>query len=197
MNRNFRSLGLGVVMLAWLAGRGAAQAQAHIATPEQIRDMIAVDSLTPAKKQLRDFVAELRDTLVSVQALHASISRNLASGVTSVVRSDGHQLGRRCHVGGAAADLTVKRVATMYTNDPVGDQALNTYRSGLAELITGLRACQHDDSLVMAAATPDPQRIEAVAAAARQAVDRYDGIRDGLLKLLGIRLPIKRGIGAR
>jgi hypothetical protein len=153
--------------------------------------LISEDSLTPAKAQLRDFVAELRDTLVRVQALHSSITRNLATGMTSVVVSNGYELRKRCRVGAAMAALTTDRVASMHTSDPRGDQALNAYRAGLTGLMEDLKTCQRDDSVTMAAAKPSQQNIEEVAAAAAAAVTRYDAIRDGLMTLLGINLPIK------
>lgn len=191
MNRNIRSIGLGLFIAASCAVRSDAQGRAQARWPAALRDMIIEDSLTPAKAQLRDVVAQLRDTLNTVQALHARITRNMASGVTSVVLSDGHELGKRCRVGAATADLTAKRVATMYTNDPHGDQALSAYRAGLTALLEDLKTCQRDDSLTMAASAPDQKRIEKVASAARDAVTRYDAIRDALMKLLSINLPVK------
>lgn len=197
MNRNVRSFSLGLVIAASLVSRSDAQGRAQSPSPAALRDVIIEDSLTPAKAQLRDFVAELRDTLNTVQALHASITRNLATGVTSVVLSNGRELGKRCRVSGAMAELTTKRVAAMYTSDPRGDQAMNAYRAGVAALMEDLRTCQRDDSLTMAAAAPDQKRIERVAAAARDAVTRYDAVRDGLMKLLNIDLPIKGTINPR
>jgi hypothetical protein len=198
VNRSARFFRLGLVLAASFAVRGSAQTpRPQSPTPAQMRDIIIEDSLTPAKMQLRNFVTQLRDTLNSVQALHASITRNLASGVTSVVLSNGRELGKRCRVGGFEADLTSKRVATMYTSDPRGDQALNSYRAGLTALIDDFKTCQHDDSIAMAAATPDPKRIEQVSAAASDAVTRYDSVRDALLKLLNITLPFKGTFGTR
>jgi hypothetical protein len=180
-----------------LASRGSAQTRPTSPTAAQLRGMIIEDSLTPAKKQLRDFVAELRDTLFTVQAIHARVVRNLATGVTSVVLSDGHALGKRCRVSGAEVDRTLKRVAGMYTSDSTGGQALSVYRAGLAALMEDMGTCQHDDSVMMSASSPDPKRVGEVAAAAADAVTRYDGIRDGLMKLLNIKLPVKGTIGVR
>jgi hypothetical protein len=191
VNLNIRSTVVALIAAALSVSHGVAQTRTQAPTPAQLRDMIIEDSLTPAKAQLRNFVAELRDTLNAVPALHASITRNLASGTTSVVLSDGRQLGKRCRLGGAFADLTIKRIAVMHTNDPGGDQALNAYRSSLTTLIDDFRVCVHDDSTTMAAATPDPKRIESVAAAARDAVTRYDAVRDAFLRLLQITLPIR------
>ena len=191
MKRNVRWICLGVALAAGVVSRGSAQnGRPTSPTPAQLRGMIIQDSLTPAKMELRDVVAKLRDTLISVQALHSSIMRNLASGGAAVVISNGRELGKRCRVGEATADLTVKRISAMYTNEPKGDQALNGYRAGLNGLIDELRTCQRDDSATMAAKAPDPRRIEQVATAARDAVARYDVVRDALMKLLSIDLPI-------
>lgn len=197
MKRNVRLLGLGLVLAATAALRGGAQGRIQSPTPAELRHLIIEDSLTPAKAQLRDFVAQLRDTLNSVQALHASITRNLATGVTSVVLSNARQLGKRCRVGAMMSELTTHRVASMRTSDPRGDQALAAYRAALTTLGDELKTCQHSDSVVISAATPDQRRIEQVATAARDAVTRYDVVRDALLKLLSIELPIKGTIGAR
>lgn len=191
MNRNIRSVGLGLIIAASLASRGDAQGRIKTATAEEMRDLIIEDSLTPAKSQLRDYVAQLRDTLISVPALRASISRNRATGVTSVVLSNGRELGKRCRVSEAMAVMTIERVAAMKTSDPRGDQALNGYRSGLATLTEDMKTCVRDDSLTMVAASPDQGRIEQIAAAASDAVMRYDSIRDALMRLLNITLPIK------
>ena len=48
-----------------------------------LRDLIIEDSLTEGKKLLRDYVAELRDTLVHVEAVQALIAKARASAMTS------------------------------------------------------------------------------------------------------------------
>lgn len=192
MNRTIRIFGLALIATTSLTTAGRAQTAyaKQLLTAEQLRNMIIEDSLTPAKKELRDFVAELRDSLNGVQAIRTSVARNLATGKTAVVVSNARELGKRCHMAEAMADLTSKRVATMYTNDPRGDQALNAYRAGLTILGEDMRTCQRDGSAVMSAPKPDGKRIELFAAAADDAVTRYDTIRDGLMKLLNITLPI-------
>jgi hypothetical protein len=187
IKRNVRQFGLALLLVAAFAARGSAQA-GH---GTDIRDQIVIDSLNPRKMQLRDIVAQLRDTLITVPALQDRIARNMATGVNSVVISNGRELGKRCRIGAAMADLTAKRVAPLYTNNPQGDQALNGYRASLTSLIGDLKVCERDDSLTMVVASPDPKRIAQVAATARDAVARYDAVRDALLKLLGIDLPIK------
>ncbi len=184
---NVSRFGTALILAAVCAARGSAQA-GH---GTEIRDQIVIDSLNPQKMQLRDIVAQLRDTLITVPALQNRIAQYLATGVNSVVISSGRELGKRCRVGTAMADLTIKRVAPLYTNNPQGDQALNGYRAGLASLAEDLKACERDDSLTMSAASPDPKRIAQVAGSARDAVARYDAVRDALLRLLNIELPIK------
>lgn len=176
--------GLGAIIASGvLAGPAAAQTS--------VRDILIVDSLSPAKTQLRDFVAELRDTLNRVAAIHARIVRANASGMASVVESGGHQLGRTCRAAERMAALTHERVSMMKTDDIRGEQALASFRNGLTALGDQLHTCQVDDSTVMADRTPDRQRIVTVAGAASDAISRYDQVRDGLLTLLSIRLPVK------
>jgi hypothetical protein len=183
----FQRFGTGLFLAAALAARSSAQA-GH---GTELRDQIVIDSLNPQKMQLRDIVAQLRDTLITVPALQNRIAQYLATSVNSVVISSGRELGKRCRISATMADLTVKRVAPLYTNNPQGDQALNGYRASLASLIEDLRTCERDDSLTMSVASPDPKRIAQVASAARDAVARYDAVRDALLRLLNIELPIK------
>ena len=72
----------------------------QLSAQRSVRDILIVDSLSPAKTQLRDYVAELRDTLDIVESIHAQHrSRAMRSGMSSVVQSSGHQLGRRCRTG--------------------------------------------------------------------------------------------------
>ena len=52
-----------------------AGAQTQPAAGSRIRDLILEDSLTPAKMQLRDFVADLRDSLVKVESVQARLVR--------------------------------------------------------------------------------------------------------------------------
>ena len=198
MNRSIRLFGLALVTITTVASRSEAQGR-RVESPSAaaLRDLVVEDSLTPAKAQLRDVVAQLRDTLTTVQALHASIARNMATGVSSVVLSNGRELGKRCRVAAAMAELTTERIAPLKTSAPRGDQALNAYRASLTALTRDLWVCQRDDSVTMAAAHPDQKRIEHVAVAARAAVTRYDVIRDALLKLLDINLPIKGTINPR
>lgn len=163
----------------------------EVSAQQSVRDILIVDSLSPAKTQLRDFVAELRDTLNLVESIHARIVRASASGMNSVVQSSGHQLGRSCRSSTAMIELTQQRVAAMKTSDVRGEQALASFRAGLATLDDDLRLCQTDDSTAMAASHPDQKRIQQVAAAARDAIVQYDRVRDGLLRLLDINLPVK------
>jgi hypothetical protein len=172
-----------VVGTAALASRATAQ--------RSVRDILIVDSLSPAKTQLRDYIAELRDTLNIVESIHARIVRANASGMSSVVQSSGHQLGRICRTSGAMIELTQQRISAMRTSDVRGEQALASFRASLATLDDNLRVCQTDDSAVMATLPPDQKRIQQVAAAARDAIVQYDQVRDGLLKLLDINLPVK------
>jgi len=175
----------GILLIAIAACTSRASAQ------RSVRDILIVDSLSPAKTQLRDFVAELRDTLNLVESIHARIVRANASGMGSVVQSSGHQLRRSCRASTAMIELTQQRVSAMKTSDVRGEQALASFRAGLAALDDDLRLCQTDDSAVMAATRPDQQRIQQVATAARDAIVRYDQVRDGLLRLLDINLPVK------
>ena len=181
--RSVRTSGLVVGMVAALASRATGQSS--------VRDVLIVDSLSPAKTQLRDYIAELRDTLNVLESIHARIVRANASGMSSVVQSSGHQLGRSCHASAATVETTERRVSAMKTNYLHGEQALASYRASLITLAENLRLCQVDDSAVMAAPSPDQKRIQQVAAAAREAIVQYDQVRDGLLKLLDITLPIK------
>lgn len=176
---------LGTLLIPALGFKSPVGAQASV------RDILIVDSLSPAKTQLRDFVAELRDTLVRVESIHARIVRANASGMGSVVQSSGHQLGKSCHAGAAMVEITQQRVSVMKTSDVRGEQALASFRAGLMLLADNLRLCQANDSTVMAASAPDPKRVEQVAAAASVAIAQYDQVRDGLLKLLDINLPLK------
>jgi len=100
-------------------------------------------------------------------------------------------LRRSCRASTAMIELTQQRVSAMKTSDVRGEQALASFRAGLAALDDDLRLCQTDDSAVMAATRPDQQRIQQVATAARDAIVRYDQVRDGLLRLLDINLPVK------
>lgn len=184
MKPSIRASGILLVMAAALAPRATAQAS--------IRDMLIVDSLSPAKTQLRDYVAELRDTLSVVESIHNLITRASASGMSSVVQSSGRQLGKSCHTGTAMVETTQQRVSVMKTSDVRGEQALAAFRASLTTLADNLRLCHQDAIAVMAAAaSPDQKRILQVAAAARDAIARYDQVRDGLLRLLDINLPTK------
>jgi len=183
MTGRSRIAGLLLVVTAALVSRAAAQ--------RSVRDILIVDSLSPAKTQLRDDVAQLRDTLNVVESIHARIARASASGMSSVVQSSGHQRGRSCHTGTAMIELTQQRVSAMKTSDVRGEQALASFRASLATLDDNLRTCQTDDSAVMATPSPDQKRIQQVAAAARDAIVQYNLVRDGLLRLLDINLPVK------
>lgn len=156
-----------------------------------IRDMIIEDSLTPAKTQLRDYIAQLRDTLEFVGAVHARLARARASGMTAVFLSQGQQLAKRCESGAAMIELTLKRMEQMHTSDPRGDQSLQAYRAGLGDLQEELRQCAHFDSLTLVTKPVDQPKLENIATAASESIQRYDQVRDALLKLLGISLPIE------
>ncbi|MGH7592590.1 MAG: hypothetical protein ACRELE_01860 [Gemmatimonadales bacterium] len=178
------ALALALALVAGVAAPSKAQTS--------IRDILIVDSLSPVKMQLRDDVAGLRDTLTLVEAMHARIVRANASGMNSVVQSGGRQLGRRCHASAAMADLTTQRVSVMKTSDVRGEQALASFRTGLATLSARMRLCQRDDSALMAGPAPDRQRIQQLSTAASDAIAEFDQVRDALLRLLDINLPVKR-----
>ena len=155
----------------------------------KIRDLLIEDSLTPAKMQLRNVVADLRDSLVKVESVQSRLERN--AKMTSVLPSLGRELGRNCANGAMMVTRTTKYIEPMNTQNEQGDLALHAYRSALATLGEDLRRCAHADSLVMAAPSLDQEKLATIATAARAAVSQYDVVRDGLMKLLGITLPIK------
>ena len=183
----------GAVLVALVAVTGALQARAQVqpVAGTKIRDLLIEDSLTPAKMQLRNVVADLRDSLVKVESVQSRLVRSLASNMTSVVVSQGRELGRNCTNGAMMVARTTKYIEPMNTQNEQGDLALHAYRSGLATLGEDLRRCAHADSLAMAAMPLDQEKLVSIATAARAAISQYDVIRDGLMKLLGITLPIK------
>ena len=189
MNQSIRATTLFALIAFVLVGHVAAQGQPR--SGSAVRDMIIEDSLTPAKAQLRNYVAELRDSLNRVESVQALLQRARASKMQSVVISQGRQLARNCLTGVTMTDLTADRIAPMNTPDQTGDQALHGYRSALSVLREELRLCAHFDSLTMAAVPLDQEKLENIATAAREAIGRYDLIRDALMKLLDITLPIQ------
>ena len=195
MNQLIRRFGWFALMATALASRSAAQVQPTAGS--RIRDLIIEDSLTPAKTQLRDFVTQLRDSLNRVESAHARLLRARQAKMRSVVISTGRELARNCINGADAVDLTTERLARISTSAPSGDHALQSFRIALSTLSEDLRLCAHFDSLTMAAKPLDQEKLENIATAARDAIARYDVIRDGLLKLLGITLPIKGDVRRR
>jgi len=182
--------------LAFLAVAGilplthaAAQAQAP-RTGADIRNMIIEDSLTPAKAQLRNYVAELRDSLVKIESAQENIARARKGKMPTVVLSQGRQLGKYCAMGVSMVDLTTERISPMGTPDPRGDQALHGYRSGLNVLREDLRICAHIDSVTLATQPVNQDKLETIATAVVGAIRQYDQIRDGMIKVFDISLPI-------
>jgi hypothetical protein len=182
-----------VLLAAAMVPLGQLRAQQPTAG-NAIRDMIIEDSLTPAKMQLRDYLTELRDTLTYIGSVQDRVARARAAKMTAVVLSQGWELSRRCLGGVQMLDVTTKRIAPMHTSDPRGDQALESYRAGMATLREDLRECAHFDSLALKEREVDQEKIEHIATAASDAVLRYEQVRDALLKLLGISLPIRGNI---
>lgn len=174
-------------MVIFLAPIGAASLSAQSPTGDIIRQ----DSLTAEKKALRDETTALRDTLDLLASIHARIVRAQASRMTAVTTSAGRQLPRACHAGAIGADRNARLIASMHTSAPAGDQALVQYHQALDTLAFNLRACQRDDSTLMALPAPDGQKIEALSAGAVNAIRRYELERDRLLKTLEISLPVR------
>jgi transposase len=188
----------GLMMAFAITSASTAAAQAgQPQSGSRINDLIIYDSLTPAKKQMRDFVAELRDSLVRIESVRSRIEKNRKSNTTSVIISQGRELARTCTSGASMLGLTAKRLEPMVTQDPQGDQAMHAYRSALSTLQEELRQCAHFDSLTMATKPLDGQKLENISIAASDAIARHDLIRDGLIKLLGITLPLKGSVGHR
>jgi len=186
-------LGLLVFLAATVAAQANAQTAKTVAPRDgaKLRDLIVEDSLTEGKRLLRDYVAELRDTLVIVESVQNRIVKNRAASSTTVVMSQGRELGRTCLNAASMIERTSARIAPMGTPNPQGDQAIHAYRTALETLRDDMRACAHFDSLTMAAKPVDTQKLENIATAARDAISRYDLIRDGVMRLFEITLPIK------
>lgn len=181
------------LFVAALAPLGQLEAQQPTAG-NAMRDMIIEDSLTPAKMQLRDYLTALRDTLTYIGSVQDRIARARAAKMDAVVRSQGWELSRRCLGGVRMLDVTTRRLAPMRTSDPRGDQALESYRAGMATLREDLAECAHFDSLALKEHVIDQEKVEHIATAASDAVLRYEEVRDALLKLLGISLPVRGNI---
>jgi hypothetical protein len=161
------------------------------AQSSSVRSMMVEDSLSAAKVELRDYVARLSDSLTAIKSIQPRMARARASHMDGVVTSLGRDLGRKCMSSGGLTRWTANAVGYMRTNNPHGDQALAVYIASLNELSADLVACHHDDSAAMAARPVEPTRISQVADSVTSAIDRYNGMRDALLRLLGIDLPAK------
>ena len=179
-------------LAALLALAIAAGARLPAQTP--LGGSLVGDSLTPTKAHFRDAVSELRDTLTRVQATTALIGRAHRSGMSSVVASQARELQRRCRSGAAMTGTTKSRIANLRTSADEGNRALTSYRTALDDLDSSLVACARDDSLALGATQLDADHVEEIGAAATAAIDRYDRVRDALLGLLEIRLPVAGAI---
>ena len=197
MIQRFLVPALAVIILGTAPAAARAQNMAkQAAAGADVRGIMIEDSLPPAKKQLRDLLTVLRDTLNRVSSMDSRISRARASGMTSVVASNARQLEKACVAAVAQVRRTTDKLAGMETRDERGDNALSAYRGGLADLLSDLVTCQHDDSLMLAAPKFDGARAESVSSAAAHAVELHDQIRDALLRMLGVRLPVSGYIPA-
>ncbi len=90
MNQKLKRLGfvaLGMVLLA-----SVASAQTDVKAGNRLGNLLIEDSLTPAKAQLRNYVAELRDSLVFVESVQSRLARARAAKSTAVVVSQGREL---------------------------------------------------------------------------------------------------------
>jgi len=161
-----------------------------VAAQTPIGAMQLNDTLTTAKRQFRDVVTQLRDTLTLVQASHSLMSRAGNSGMSGVVLSESRRLRNRCRAGLTMANSTKARIADLHTNAAEGDQALASYRDALDVLAGDLNACAVADSVALDQRPFDQARALEIAAAATHAIDRYDFARDAVLGILGIRLPV-------
>lgn len=175
-------------MLGMISAACAVRANAQ---SSPVRSMMVEDSLSAAKIELRDYVARLSDSLTTIKAIQPRLSRARATHMDAVVISLGRDLGRKCNSSDGLVRWTANAVGYMRTNDPHGDQALAGYIASLNELSTDLLTCHHDDSVVMAARPVEPARITQLSDSVTAAIDRYNGTRDALLRLLGIQLPAK------
>lgn len=180
-----------VALTAQQSSDQALRAAQTAAAAADVRSIMIEDSLPPAKRELRDEVTQLRDTLTRVSALDARISRSEASGMNAVVTSSAHQLLKACRSSAVQTSRTLDRLGILQTNDPRGDNALSTYRGALGDLLNDMRACQQQDSLALGAKSLDVRRVQDISAAAAAAIFRHDQVRDALLGMLGIRMPVK------
>jgi hypothetical protein len=169
----------------------ALRAAQNAAAAADVRGIMVEDSLPPAKRQLRDELTLLRDTLTRVSALDARISRSEASGMSAVVMSSARQLWTACRSGAGTANRTLDQLSNLQTNDPRGDNALSTYRGALGDLLSDMRSCQQQDSIALGAKPIDARRVQDISAAAAAAILRHDQVRDALVGMLGIRMPVK------
>ncbi len=195
MNAFIRYCAVLAVAAVTLVSQAGAQGQP--VSGSKVRDLIIEDSLTPTKMSLRGYVADLRDSLVKVESNQSLLAKAIRANMTSVVVSQGRELARNCSKGAVMVALTTKRIEPMNTQNEQGDLALHAFRSALSTLGEDLRRCAHGDSLTMAAAPLDQVKLENIATAARESISQYDVVRDGLMKLLGITLPIKGDIWRR
>ncbi len=165
--------------------------RAHAQSSASVRSIMVEDSLSAAKVELRDYVARLNDSLTAIKSMQPRLARARATHMDAVAQSLGRDLGRKCASGDALTRWTANTVGYMRTNNPHGDQALAVYIGSLNELSKSLIACHHDDSVTMAGRPIETARIDEIADSAAVAIDRYNGVRDALLRLLGIELPAK------
>lgn len=171
-----------------LSAQGSRAPEPPIA--DQVRSLMSDEKLPEMKGQLRDEIAQLRDSLYIIGSIRSRIGRARASSMSAVALSLGRQLAGRCRMGAAMTDLTTSRLATLRTSEPLGDRALDSYRAALRTLSTALRDCEHQSGAAAALMPPDAARFEEIATKADAAITQHDQVRDGMLHTFAIHLPV-------
>ena len=178
----FGNLVLAALLLAPAATSLSAQATAPGLWPER--------PLTPEKKELRDAIIIVRDTLRDVRATVNRMERAANAGSPGVLASSARVLSTDCERATRAAVKVQSQVAGLSTSDKKGDQALADFRRAALALQQGMTSCTEQ---LATATTPsiDATKVASIRSNALKVVVDYENSVHALMKTLSIPLDPK------
>lgn len=191
----------GLLLLGLAIPAAAASAQAGsgktMTSDQRIRGQARLDSqvtdlydvkLPPLKRELRDALTAVRDTLLTARGHAERLLRAHNTGSSGVVLSMARALRSDCEGTAEALEGAIARTASMHTSAELGDKTLAAYREAATRLRTAMTRCAAEMTSGTGPTPASSATLAREAGAAAAAMDRYTAPTQDLLRVLEMML---------
>lgn len=192
-----RIITLAVLGVFALAGSAAAQTRAPVGTEQrdagmkklrEQTDAMYDQQLDPGKKEFRDQMQLLMDTVATLDAAGNRTARAYTAGNLAVLTSQGRMLRASCQAAARVVAAATPRFQVLTTSTLLGERVLSGYRTELLAMGKVAATCDRTADEALKQGSEGAKRLGQLAETVGKAVVKHDQAATDLLRALQIEL---------